>query len=162
MQPFLAEDDDNSALVVVAMQINLSTTKWSIFTLDVGINDTVYDLKEKVWEWCDDDVEAIRFIFDGKVLRGDVTLLTSYGICDQSLVYMEEAMTAFIMTMTDDSEIKMRPCWPTTTAILRLVNSSPIPAHRRRLIFNGQLLNDDQTLQHYDIKHNNTLFFVKE
>jgi hypothetical protein len=150
-QPFLAEDDDEAALAAVAMQIIMSTTIFGTFGMDVNINDTVEDLKAKVLSWCPVDVLDIRFFFAGNVLdEGRNALLTSFGIRDQSLLLMEMKQDVIILTLTDDTTTTME-CWPTTTiAVLKLSLENPIPAHRRRLVFNGNLLDDDKTLQHYD------------
>ncbi|KAL9959072.1 hypothetical protein ACROYT_G036153 [Oculina patagonica] len=138
----------------------------TVITLDVVPEDTVQIVRRKIMDEVGIPVDQQQLIFAGMTLEDSFTL-NDYNIQSASTLYLSpkvcEGMKIFVkmtpgLKMPKKISLKVKP-GISIRVVKKIISKSckEIPPVEQRLIFAGQELKDDRTLEDYHIKKESTL-----
>lgn len=140
------------------MKINVETWDGKIIPLVVEPDDTIEDVKKQVETLTDIPVPDQTLVFDGEELEDDPTLKDYNIVHGDTLKLVEGPMK--INVETPDGDIIPLIVEPTDTiedVKKQVKDESGIPVSDQRLHFGGDELDDEPTLDDYNIVHGDTL-----
>ena len=148
--------------LISKFQIFVVTWKEKIIILNVELSDTIEIIKEKI-----KDKEGIlshqyKLMFDGKYLEENNTL-KDYNILKESIIHLIQCslMQIFVKTIIGNIYILDVEIFDTISDIKKKIQFKfGIEPELQRLIFAGKTLEDDKTLEDYNIKNSNTIEIV--
>ena len=146
-------------------QVFLRTLSGRIVALDTGGEDTVKHLKLVIYEkeGIPPDQQKLlsgrKLLKDGKKLRD--CGLHSGGIVDLSLSLLGGVFQIFLTMLTDKTiSLEVEPSDTISMVKFKVQAKRRIPQNQQKLTFKGLILEDKQTLHHYNIQEEDTLRLV--
>jgi ubiquitin C len=139
-------------------QIFVKTLQGNTITLDVSQDDTIQSVKDKIQEKQGIPVEQQRLIFNGKQLEDDKTV-NDYNIEDMANIHLVlrlrgGAMRQIFVKTLQGNSITLDVSQDDTIQSVKekIQEKQGIPIEQQRLIFNGKQLEDDKTVNDYNIE----------
>lgn len=154
----ISENDEIKLISKGILEINLLDN--TIIYIEAKISDKVENIKEKIKQKLKEKKNIIfirsELIFKGKILE-DNKSLDYYDINEESIIYFKYYLPTKIMIKTSDEdqfelEIELSE---TIYNLKQKINSmkESIPNEYKLMFYNTELINDDQTMNDYNIKN---------
>ena len=144
----------------------VKTLTGTVFEIEIGPEETVHSLKNKIWSKQGTPFAQQRLIFGGNRLD-DHRTLGSYDIHSRDTIHLvlkvglTEKPIIFIKTLTGQTyEVEAEPEDPIHVIKHRIEKKSGIPISQQRLIFAGNVLEDNRYFKNYGIRSQSTLHLV--
>jgi ubiquitin C len=146
------------------MQVFVKTLTGRTMTINVEGVNTVAELKEKITAREGIPAEQQRLVFAGKNLEDD-KVLNDYNIQKEStinlLLRLRGGMQIFVRTLTGKTAtIEVEGTETIADLKEKLREREGIPADQQRLVFAGKLLQDERTINDYNISKENTIHLL--
>lgn len=146
------------------MQLFVKTLTGRTMTVNVEGTSTVAELKEKITEREGIPAEQQRLVFAGKCLEDD-RVLNDYNIQKEStvnlLLRLRGGMQIFVKTLTGTTAtIEVDGTETIAELKEKLRAKEGIPADQQRLVFAGKLLEDERTINDYNIRKESTVHLL--
>ncbi|KAA6382143.1 MAG: putative Polyubiquitin [Streblomastix strix] len=148
------------------MQIFVKTETGKTLTIDVENADTIESLKQKIRDKTGIPSDQQRLIFAGKQLESDRTF-SDYAVEPEATIQVVlhlpggGQMQIFVKTLANKTITLMLLPDDTVRSVKEQIQQKEgIPADQQRLVFGGKELEDDKTLQVYNIQKEATLHLV--
>ncbi len=130
----------------------------TVLTLDVEPEDTIQNVKWKIADEVGIPADRQRLALDDKILEDD-NILRDYNILKESILHLipmariHVKKQAAMMTLEVEQAISIK----NVKVKIQNQDKEKIPPDQQRLIFIGEELADDCTLQDYNIQEGSTL-----
>jgi ubiquitin C len=148
---------------ITTMQLFFRTLPGKTITLEAEASDTIYKLKESVYNKEGIDPQKQRWVFAGKELQNHQTV-AECKLCDQAtlaLVMKSPPFQLFVKTI-DAKYITLEVDEFDTIGTVRqkIQDKGGIPPDRQRLSYQENILDDTKTLSYYQIQPETVLQLV--
>ena len=146
------------------MQLFVTPIRRTVMTLDVVPEDTIQTVKRKIMEEVGIAVDQYELTVNEKKLE-DGRTLSYYNIQSNSTVHLalrqrdDHRMRLFVKTQTGKTAIRLDVVLEDTiqTVKSKITDEVGIPVDHHELTLDGKKLEDDHTLNDYNIRSNTTL-----
>lgn len=147
------------------MRIHVKTLAGKTMTLHVVPEDTIKNVKEKILDVKGVPVYQQYLVYDGKTLTNEGSL-RDYHIESESTLYLAvlilDRMQIFVKTLTGRTiTLDVEPETSIMDVKTKIEDKEGIPPDQQRLILSGQHLEDDLTLNYYNVTKQSTLYLVQ-
>ena len=152
----------NLVLPVMKVTIQKETMgRVHILDLEVSPNDSILDVKQKIQDLTGVPFRKQNLFLDGKELQNIFTI-ANYNIQNKSVIDLVElTITVYFVTPFRSQErmkLELKPIDTIGSVKDKIVAKTRIPLHQQVLKFNDKELRDADTLNHYNIGDNFTIF----
>lgn len=140
------------------------------FFVNCNLKNTVETLKFKISEICSIPIDQQRLVFKGTILHNEKILENYNGFGNDSIVYLlkfiphNENIEISIKCLFDNSEITISCKSGLTIAEFKLLiqKEKEIHPNQQFLVFNGQELKDQKTIDSYGVVDKSNLELSKK
>ena len=141
------------------ISIFVKPPKGERITLEVNTSDTVENVKTKIQDREKIPPNQQRLYFAGNLMK-DGTLLSDYGIQNESLVYVIPVftMTVYVKTLANKTiALEVEPNDSVEKVLAKIQNKEGLSHDQHRLVLAGKQLETTKTLSDYSIQRDSTL-----
>jgi ubiquitin C len=141
--------------------ISVRTRTGNLIPLQVGHEDTILSVKQKIQDKDGIASRKQRLVFEGKHLEDNGRSLASYGVQNESRLDLAVLMHINVCTITCKTIGVEVESWHTVLSVKEQVTEKEgIPADQIRLIYAGRELQDSRTLEDYQIQEDTRIHMV--
>ncbi|KAM3354206.1 hypothetical protein ACQJBY_025078 [Aegilops geniculata] len=155
-------------LVPRGMHVFVRTLVNTIMKFEVGREDSIYNVKAKIFDETCIPPGRQCLIFAGKALEDGCTL-ADYNMYNGSILYLVVRfpkcqggrMHVMVRTLTDKimaTEVEGEDS--IYSVKVKVFNETGVPPGRQHLIFAGNVMEDSRTLADYDVHNESTIYLV--
>ena len=129
--------------------------------IDVERSDTIKNIKEIIKEKEEIPIEQQRLLFNGKILEGD-NCIWLYKIQNDSTIYLSRIIQLFVEIITGRT-ITLNVEQSNTIEYIKnkIKDYDDKDLNQYKLSISGMLLEDNKTLEYYNIKNQPTLHLIQ-
>ena len=132
-----------------------------LIIVDATSEDKILSLKKQVYFQLDIPVYDQCLTYNGQTLKNDLCLV-DYNISDYSMVFLNVKPIQIFVKVPTGNIVNLNVSLSDTIKNIKALiqEKEQIPVNQQKILFNGNVLNDECTIDNYNIRNNNTLDLV--
>ena len=139
------------------IQIFVENLNGKKIVLEVEYSDTIEDIKDKISSKERIFSYKYKLLFDGIKLENNKTLI-DYNINENSIIYLQYYKDIKIFIEMNEKKIELNAKTSDTILDIKRKLDKSIASNKIKLIFDGIKLEDEKTLDNYNISNNSIIY----